>query len=55
MTDTAWQLLTGVFVVTIVFMLVRPGSPAAQAVADVSSALAAITQNATRYQAGGST
>jgi hypothetical protein len=45
--DIAWEFLVGIFVVAVVFMLARPGSPAAQAVADVSNALAAMIGTAT--------
>jgi hypothetical protein len=38
--QTAWSLLMAVFMIAIMFMLVRPGSPAAGAVKDVSDALA---------------
>lgn len=41
-----WSLLMGVFVIAIAFMLVRPGAPAAKAVADVSNALANMITNA---------
>lgn len=37
--QTVWSLLMAVFVITVVFMLVRPGSPAAGAVKDVTDAL----------------
>jgi hypothetical protein len=45
--DTIWSLLSGILVITIVYMLVRPGSPAAQAVADVTSALTNLIKTAT--------
>lgn len=47
----SWRLLVGIFIVAVTFMLVRPGSPAARAVADVASALAALTISATHYSA----
>lgn len=55
MKDTAWEILVGIFMVTIVYMLVRPGSPAGQAVGDVSGALAAMIGAATEYKAGSTT
>jgi hypothetical protein len=51
MKDTAWEILVGIFVIAVIFMLVRPGSPAAQAVADVSNALASMISTATQYKA----
>jgi hypothetical protein len=54
MSDTIWEILVGVFIVTIVFMLVRPGSPAAKAIADVSGALASMIGAATEYKASDS-
>lgn len=53
--DVAWEWLVGIFIVAVVYMLVRPGSPAAQAVADVSNALAAMVTTATQYTASNST
>ena len=44
-----WHLIVGAFIVAVTFMLVRPGSPAAKAVADVSNALAILTLNSTHY------
>ncbi len=38
--STVWSLLTGILVVAVVFMLVRPGAPAASAVTGVTDALA---------------
>lgn len=55
MKDTIWEVLVGVFIVAVVYMLVRPGSPAAKAVADVSNALAAMISTATQYTASNST
>jgi hypothetical protein len=46
MSDGIWSLVTGVVIVAIVFMLVRPGSPGANAIADVSSALTALVTTA---------
>jgi hypothetical protein len=45
--DTIWSMVTGILVIVVVFMLVRPGSPAAKAVADVSNALANMIKTAT--------
>lgn len=39
MTAGMWSLLAGIITLAIVYMLVRPGSVASQAVADVSTAL----------------
>lgn len=46
MTDGIWSLMTGVIIVAIVFMLARPNSPAANAIADVSKALTALVTTA---------
>lgn len=37
--ETIWRLVTGVLVLAILFVLVRPGSEAGTAVKDVSAAL----------------
>jgi hypothetical protein len=57
MTDTAFQLVTAVIIVAVVFLLVRPGSPAGTAIKDVSTALAGLVGTATGYtfQSGSST
>jgi hypothetical protein len=52
--DTLWQVATGAVIIAIVYMLVRPGSPGAKAVADISGALASMIKTATGYQAGSS-
>lgn len=46
MKDTVWSILAAIFVITIVFMLVRPSSPAASAVHDVSNALTNLIKTA---------
>lgn len=45
--DTVWSILMGIFVIAIVFMLVRPGAPAGQAVKDVTDALSSMMTVAT--------
>ncbi len=47
--DTTWSVLTGVLVVALVYMLVRPGSKAATAVTAVSSAMVALVGNVTGF------
>jgi len=49
--DDIWQFVIGVIIVAIVFMLARPGSPAATAIEDVSKALAGLVRTATDYSA----
>lgn len=39
MADTVWSMLTAILIIAIVYMLVRPGSPAGAAVKDIGSAL----------------
>jgi hypothetical protein len=46
MKDTVWSLLAAIFVITMVFMLVRPGSPASVAIGDIGNALANLTKTA---------
>lgn len=46
-----WDALTGIVIVGIIYSLVRPGSPAAAAVADIGTALIAVVGAATGYQA----
>jgi hypothetical protein len=52
--DTVWELITGAVIVAVIFMLVRPGSPAAAAVIVMSDGLSALVTTATGYT-GGST
>ena len=44
------EIITGAIIVAILFMLVRPGSPAAAAVQQVSDALSALVATSTQYQ-----
>ena len=46
MSEGIWSLLAGVVTLAIVYMLVRPGSVASQAVADVSTTLKNIVTSA---------
>lgn len=43
-TDLVWQVLTGVVVTAIMFVLVRPGSRAAGAIKDIGDALTAMVE-----------
>lgn len=43
--------ITGFALLALVYMLVRPGMPAAQAINDISSALTAMTRAATGWSA----
>lgn len=52
--DDIWQFLIGVIIVAIIYMLVRPGAPAAAAVQDVSTALSNLIKTATDYTVSGS-
>jgi hypothetical protein len=47
MKDNIWGLLAGIFLVAILYMLVRPGSPAVTAITSISSALENIISMAT--------
>ena len=49
--DTIWQTITGAIIVAIIYMLVRPDSPAATAIAQVSDALQNLVTTATAYTA----
>lgn len=49
MSDNILTVVTGVIIVAIIFLLVRPGSPAGSAVKDVSAALASLVKTATGY------
>jgi len=42
MGDIVWQVLTGVVIIAIMFILVRPGSNAGQAITDTTGAVAAL-------------
>lgn len=45
--------ITGFAMLAVIYMLVRPGMPAAQAVKDTSNALVAMTQLATGWTGNG--
>lgn len=47
MSTGIWDLIAGAFLIGIIFMLVRPGSPAAGAVTDLSNALTSLIATAT--------
>jgi hypothetical protein len=46
---TLGELIVGAIFTAIVFTICRPGSPAAQAVADTTNALAAMVKTSTNY------
>ena len=48
--DDIWQFIIGTIILGIIFMLVRPGGPAAAAINDVSKALSGLVRTATDYQ-----
>lgn len=50
MNDAIWEFLIGVIILAIIFMLARPGAPAAAAIQDVSNALSGLIRTATDYQ-----
>jgi len=54
MGDAVWQLIVGAVIIAIIFMLARPGSPAAKGIAQVSDALASLIMTTTQYKAGNS-
>jgi len=47
--DDVWQFIIGVMILAIIFMVARPGAPAASAITDVSTALANLVKTATDY------
>lgn len=47
----AWEIISGCIILAIIYMLARPGSPAATAINDVSSALTALVTTAVGSQA----
>lgn len=56
MTRTLTEFLVGVLFLAIIYSLVRPGSPAANVVQTISTALVAVVGSATGYnQSGGPT
>jgi hypothetical protein len=44
-----WEWLTGAVIVAIVYVLVKPGSSAGTAIANIEAALAAVIQKASGY------
>ncbi len=52
MSKNFWSVITGVIILAIIYMLVRPNSPAATAITQVSDALSALVQTATGYTSG---
>lgn len=55
MSTTTWDILAATIVIAIIYMLVRPGSPAKQAVDDVSNALSNLLLVATGWNPHGGT
>lgn len=49
MSDTLFSFITAIIIVAVIFLLVRPGSPAGTAIKDVSNALAGLVKTATGY------
>jgi hypothetical protein len=47
--DDLWQFLIGVVILAIIFMLARPGAPAAAAIQDLSNALSGLVRTTTDY------
>lgn len=47
MRGITWDLIAGVFIVAVVYMLVRPGSPAAAAVKGLAEFFTSVTTYAT--------
>jgi cbb3-type cytochrome oxidase subunit 3 len=50
--DTIWMILIGVVMLAVLYMIVRPGSPAAKAIADVADALTALVATSTNNLRG---
>jgi len=50
MSDNIWQFLIGVMILAVVFMVARPGAPAAAAIEDISTALTNLVKTTTQYQ-----
>lgn len=46
MKDATWQILSAIFIIALVYMLVRPSSPAGDAVKDIGTALTNMIQTA---------
>jgi hypothetical protein len=55
MSKDIWAIISGVIILGIIYMLARPGSPAATAIQQVSDALTALVQTSTGYTVGGQT
>jgi hypothetical protein len=53
MSKNIWSVITGVIILAIIYMLVRPGSPAATAIAQVGNALSALVATSTGYTTTG--
>lgn len=47
--DTIWQVIIGAVIVAIIFTLVRPNSPGASAISQISTALEDIIHTTTSY------
>jgi hypothetical protein len=50
--ETIWTVVIGVIMLAVLYMLVRPGSPAGKAIKDVSGALEALIATATNNFGG---
>lgn len=49
MSDDIWQFLIGVMILAVIFMVARPGAPAAAAIEDLSNALTNLIKTTTDY------
>lgn len=46
-----WEILIGILILAVIYMIVRPGAPINAAITGIGNALQAIVQTATQYDA----
>lgn len=49
--DLFWEILIGILILTVVYMIVRPGAPINAAITGIGNALQSIVKTATQYDA----
>ncbi len=49
--DLFWEVIIGLLVLTVIYMIVRPGAPINAAITSIGSALQSLVQTATQYDA----
>ena len=49
--DLFWEVIIGLLILTVIYMIVRPGAPINAAISSIGSALQSLVSTATQYDA----